>query len=63
MTDRTTHEERAAALRARFPRWRVWYVPRASDGGATWHAQPAGYPLNADSAAGLAEAIEAHEGG
>ena len=36
----------AAALRARYPGWRVWYVRRAVGRGAWWSAQPARYPAD-----------------
>ena len=58
-----SREEQAAALRARFPRWRVWWVPRALDGGATWHATPRRYPLDGGDPVELAAMIEADETG
>lgn len=61
MPEPMSREQQAASLRARFPRWRVWWVPRALDGGATWHAQPARYPLDAGNSRELAAMIEADE--
>jgi hypothetical protein len=52
-----------AGLRARFPHMRIWYVPRAATRAATWHAQPARYPLDAASPEELAALIEADQGG
>ncbi len=51
-------DQQLARLRDRFPGWRAWYVPRAV-GGATWHAQPARYPLDAAGPDELAALIEA----
>ena len=42
-----SREHQADCLRARFPRWHVWYVPSAVTRRATWHAQPARFPLDA----------------
>lgn len=64
MTDSAPNplEEAAAALRARFPGWRAWWVPRAGRG-AFWSAQPGKYPLIAGSADELAALIEADQAG
>jgi hypothetical protein len=51
----------AARLRAAWPAWKVWYVPRAVSRDATWHAQPRRYPLAAAGPDELAEAIAADE--
>ena len=56
-----SREHQADCLRARFPRWHVWYVPSAVTRRATWHAQPARFPLDAADAEELAAAIEADE--
>lgn len=29
-----------AELEAQFTGWRIWFVPRSTDGGANWCAQP-----------------------
>jgi hypothetical protein len=63
MPEPMSREQQAASLRARFPRWRIWWVPRALDGGASWHAQPSRYPLNAGDPKELSAAIEADETG
>jgi hypothetical protein len=54
-------DDQAEALRARYPGWRVWYVPRAVSRGAWWSAQPARFPLIADGPDELAALIEADE--
>ena len=54
-------DEQAARLKARWPHWRVWCVPRSGPRGATWHAQPRRYPLDAGSPDELAALIEADE--
>jgi hypothetical protein len=47
-----------AALQARFPGWRIWYVPRAKEhGGTIWCAQP-GPLINTDSPDHLAQEIQ-----
>jgi hypothetical protein len=51
------NDQKADELRARFPAWRIWYVP-LSTGGATWCAQPLPV-INVNSADELAAAIEA----
>ena len=54
---------RAARLRAEHPGWRIWYVPAAATRGATWHAQPHRFPLNAASPEELSDAIAADNAG
>jgi len=63
MPEPTSRDDQADELRARYPGWRVWYVPRATSRGAWWSAQPSAYPLVADSPDGLADLIEADEAG
>ena len=49
-----------AALRADWPGWFIWYVPRAV-GGTVWGAHPVGddrHVINADSADELADLIK-----
>ena len=48
-------------LKAKHPRWRIWYVPRAI-GGIMWHAQPEPC-LSAHTPAKLDEAITEAESG
>lgn len=59
-TPPSPRDEQAEALRARFPGWRVWFVPRVGRG-AFWSAQPARYPLIAGDPDELAAAIEADQ--
>jgi hypothetical protein len=65
MRNRT--QEQVRELETRFPRFQVWTVPHATDGGATWCSRPWGSDdaretINASSAeelgALLAEADE-----
>jgi hypothetical protein len=60
---RDAREAQAAALRARFPAWRIWYVSSAVERTTTWHGQPARYPLHAGGPDELAALIEADEHG
>jgi hypothetical protein len=57
--------EIVARLEADWPKWRVWWVPRAIDGHLTWHAHRRDderHVLHADSPDELDEAIEQEEG-
>jgi len=53
-----TLDRQLGELQARFPGWRIWYVPRdKAHGGTIWCAQP--LPLiNTDTAEHLAAEIE-----
>jgi hypothetical protein len=64
-----TDQEELEILRKRFPRWQVWLVPHALDGGATWCANPWSKKddrrnvLHADKPEHLAEYISEAEAG
>lgn len=60
---RSVLDEQAARLRAAHLGWRIWYVRSAVTRGVIWSAQPARYPLTADSAGELAALIDADPAG
>jgi hypothetical protein len=51
--DLTALDRIKAGLTERFPGWKIWYVPHATDRHVTWCAQP-GPLINADSPERLA---------
>ena len=60
---RSVLDEQADRLREQQPGWRVWYVRSAVTRGVIWSAQPARYPLTADSVGELAAFIDADPAG
>lgn len=54
-----------AELEAAWPKWHVWWVPRAIDGRLTWHAHrwdDERHVIHADSADELADMLEEEAG-
>jgi hypothetical protein len=57
--------EALAELEAAWPKWQVWWVPRAIDGHLSWHARRRDderHVIHADSADELDELLEEQEG-
>jgi folate-dependent phosphoribosylglycinamide formyltransferase PurN len=53
-------DEQVAALKAKHPGWRIWFVPHSVDGGVTWCAvrEPT---INTDTPEHLSQEIELAE--